>query len=378
LFTNSAVAHLLLSFLYGYTVTSQVNELNIIRQSLYELEIQHGKIRGHYEEELNRLRSELLAVRQGLPANTTQPPTVGPGGIGPPGPSGPPTTVSGISSGGSFNDPYFGRDRDRDRERDRDRLPERDREREIRDRERDKERERSTDHRDPKRLKLERDRDRDRLQDRDNRMKVDRPGKHFPSNLAGSPPPHGYHHHSPSSPRTSFVDQFSPSLGPGNPKLPPAPGITSVSTPGLGPGLPPPPPTHGPYPPTSSNTALSTDHASAISGPSSFPDDLDPHTVSPEFKKEGSDWFAVFNPKCKKGLDVNLTHTLMHERCVEGLFILRLFHSQLFDSVSYAACAFRRMANTLQQVAIVQPKFMIQKLVQRHSAFFFVISHSAC
>ncbi|KIM91688.1 hypothetical protein PILCRDRAFT_57890 [Piloderma croceum F 1598] len=300
---------------YESKITSQVNELNIIRQSLYELEIQHGKIRGHYEEEVNRLRSELLAVRQGLPANATQPPTVGPGGIGPPGPSGPPTTVSGISSG-SFNDPYFGRDRDRDRERDRDRLPERDREREIRDRERDKERERSADHRDPKRLKLERDRDRDRLQDRDNRMKVDRPGKHFPSNLAGSPPPHGYRHHSPSSPRTSFVDHFSPSLGPGNPKLPPAPGITSVSTPGLGPGLLPPPPTHGPYPPTSSSTAPPADHAGSISGPSSFPDDLDPHTVSPEFKKEGSDWFAVFNPKCKKGLDVNLTHTLMHESVV--------------------------------------------------------------
>jgi glucose repression regulatory protein TUP1 len=50
--------------------------------------------------------------------------------------------------------------------------------------------------------------------------------------------------------------------------------------------------------------------------PSSFPDDLDPHNVAPEYKKEGSDWFAVFNPKVKKGLDVNLTHTLMHERFV--------------------------------------------------------------
>ena len=268
----------------------------------------------------------MLAARQGLPANATQPPTVGPGGIGPPGPSGPQNTIPGIPhSGGSFNDPYFGRDRDRDREReprDRDRLFEREREREVRDRDRDKERERSTDHRDPKRLKIERERERDRQQDRDrdNRMKVDRPGKHFPSTLAGSPPPHGLYQNYPPSPHLSFVDQISPSLGPGNSKLPPAPGIPSASGPGLGPGLPPPPP-HGPYPPSSSNP-LPSEHNGALvpinttSVPSAFPDDLDPHAVPPEFKKEGSDWFAVFNPKIKKGLDVTLVHTLIHERYV--------------------------------------------------------------
>ena len=41
--------------------------------------------------------------------------------------------------------------------------------------------------------------------------------------------------------------------------------------------------------------------------------DLD---VLPEFKKEGNDWFAIFNPKVKRELDVNLVHTLEHERCV--------------------------------------------------------------
>ena len=53
----------------------------------------------------------------------------------------------------------------------------------------------------------------------------------------------------------------------------------------------------------------------------SFPDDLDPVAVSPDFKKDGSDWFAVFNPKIKKSLDVNLVHTLMHERCVIVFYI---------------------------------------------------------
>lgn len=47
-----------------------------------------------------------------------------------------------------------------------------------------------------------------------------------------------------------------------------------------------------------------------------FLDDLDPHNVPPELKKEGSDWFAVFNPKVKRVLDVSLVHTLMHERYV--------------------------------------------------------------
>lgn len=45
---------------------------------------------------------------------------------------------------------------------------------------------------------------------------------------------------------------------------------------------------------------------------------LDPHTVPPELKKEGSDWFAVFNAAAnkdgKKKLDVDLVHTLTHER----------------------------------------------------------------
>jgi glucose repression regulatory protein TUP1 len=51
-----------------------------------------------------------------------------------------------------------------------------------------------------------------------------------------------------------------------------------------------------------------------ISENSSFLDELDPLSVPPELKKEGSDWFAIFNPKIKRVLDVNLVHTLHHER----------------------------------------------------------------
>ena len=44
-------------------VASQVNELNIIRQSLYDLETQHGKIRQHYEEEIARARAAAVAAQ---------------------------------------------------------------------------------------------------------------------------------------------------------------------------------------------------------------------------------------------------------------------------------------------------------------------------
>lgn len=52
--------------------------------------------------------------------------------------------------------------------------------------------------------------------------------------------------------------------------------------------------------------------------------DLDPESVPRELKKEGSDWFAVWSPKQKKQLDVQLLHTLPHERCV-----WRCMHSAL-------------------------------------------------
>ena len=47
-----------------------------------------------------------------------------------------------------------------------------------------------------------------------------------------------------------------------------------------------------------------------------FLDDLDQSTLPPEFRKEGSDWTATFNPKAKRVLDVSLVHTLPHEESV--------------------------------------------------------------
>jgi glucose repression regulatory protein TUP1 len=61
----------------------------------------------------------------------------------------------------------------------------------------------------------------------------------------------------------------------------------------------------------------SSSHASSSPAPLvPFPGDLDPYSVPAELKKEGSDWFVLFNPKVKRELDVSLIHTLMHERYV--------------------------------------------------------------
>ncbi|KAF5375675.1 hypothetical protein D9615_009336 [Tricholomella constricta] len=309
-------------------LVAQVTELNKIHQSFYDLEALHTKVRTQYDEEVHRLRTELHAVRQGLAPH----PPVGPASIGIPGPAGPSNAPPGIQIGAGpqpqpYNaDPYYARDRERerdkerereqrDRERDRDRA-ERERESENRDRERDRPRgdarvvdpdfKRGLGDRDPKRFKPD-------------RIKNDRPGIYsLPSVIRFLS----------FNPRIlALSDHFSPSLGPGmTPKLPPPPQSTSAA-PG-GPGLPPPPQTPSSYStsgPSSSNQPALTEqplppHAGALvpigSGPSSFPDDLDIHSVPPELKKEGSDWFAIFNPTTKRVLDVSLVHTLMHESVV--------------------------------------------------------------
>ena len=125
-------------------MSAQVNELNIVRQALYQLENQHREIRQQYEEEIRSLRSELSGLRQQQQQQQQQvqqqPPP-------PPPAAGPPPTIG-------YPDNYYSRGRDvpdRDRERDRDR----DRERAERERsERDRDRER--DQRDAKRIKTER------------------------------------------------------------------------------------------------------------------------------------------------------------------------------------------------------------------------------
>lgn len=154
-------------------VASQVNELNIIRRSLYDLEAQHGKVRQQYEEELNRLRSELAA----LPPknNLTQPPLPNPPPSGlyvtqPPPPMAPAESLP-VFAPQSSTGTFHSRERELNREKLRDRPMTVDRDaRELEHKENSKERDferdldRSADYRDAKRMKTE-------------RIKNDRPGE---------------------------------------------------------------------------------------------------------------------------------------------------------------------------------------------------------
>ncbi|KAH8084300.1 WD40-repeat-containing domain protein [Cristinia sonorae] len=413
-------------------VTGQVNELNIIRSSLYELETQHGKIRQQYEDEIRSLRAEIALLRQQT--------------------SGPPPPREGIAS--------LGRDRDRDqreRERERERdLRERDmREREMRDRDmrererdrergppgagserdfrdgrerdrerdrdvqmrdasmrdvrdiRDRERDRDVPMRDPRdardmrerdfpardlradreremREREMRDRDRD-MRDRDRDLRDERGVKRIKTEQStdgrprkvdrGAPPsqsqplpqqqslpaPPGHlpftHHiqHMHHPPHTISLGPPPPSNQPppptpggpsvaGTPKLPPAgggPPFPSTSTPSAagpsqqtsngkpmsrdGPGPEPTSPRDGIPPTTPSERERERTPMGGI-------DTSDPLNVPPELKKEGSDWFAIFNGNesptspgkdgkeisgsGKRSLDVGLVHTLLHESVV--------------------------------------------------------------
>ncbi|KAF8351953.1 WD40-repeat-containing domain protein [Amanita rubescens] len=61
----------------------------------------------------------------------------------------------------------------------------------------------------------------------------------------------------------------------------------------------------------------------SVSGPppsqavvAAFPENLDIHMTPPEYKREGSDWYAIFNPEVKRVLDVQLVYNLMHDSIV--------------------------------------------------------------
>ena len=44
--------------------------------------------------------------------------------------------------------------------------------------------------------------------------------------------------------------------------------------------------------------------------------DLDPDQMRPDQKRDGADWFAIFNPNVRRVLDVDIVHTLLHESVV--------------------------------------------------------------
>lgn len=99
----------------------------------------------------------------------------------------------------------------------------------------------------------------------------------------GTPPPHA---------STSYNSLKT--SGPGSVNLPTSTGAYSKQ-----------PPNPLPGPPAQSTSVPPT--------PSS---EINQEMLPKELKKEGSDWITMYNPKVKKSLDVELVHTLMHDRSV--------------------------------------------------------------
>ena len=69
---------------------------------------------------------------------------------------------------------------------------------------------------------------------------------------------------------------------------------------------------------------------------------VDPQEVVPKYKKEGPDWFVIFNPEATgpqrpdnqltKSLDVQLVHSLAHLRCVCHFRVMRRFANLVFQA----------------------------------------------
>ena len=85
-------------------------------------------------------------------------------------------------------------------------------------------------------------------------------------------------------------------------------------------GPPPPPSSMHKSPPSRSNylpPEQTPRPSSAVVRPKEeFPGDLDPSTVPAEYRKDGDDWFALYNPRVPQSLDVNLVHQFNHESVV--------------------------------------------------------------
>ncbi|CAE7231647.1 unnamed protein product [Rhizoctonia solani] len=250
---------------YEAKINAQVNELNHIRQSLYELEAAHKAVRLRYEDEFARLTQE-LANRPAAP------------------PAGGPAPQAAYPS--EYEREREEREREREHNRERDRIA-REREREIRDRERE----------------LQREKDRD-IRERDREM---RPADARPSAS-------DFH-----SSKRAATSAPAPRDKPSAPPAPPAPTKSERERPAdpanKSYGWDANSPTSPPRPSASTSAAPSA--PAPAPAPAHHPEPMDlEEIVHPDHKKEGGDWFAVFNPKAKRAVDISLSLTLAHESVV--------------------------------------------------------------
>lgn len=242
-------------------MSAQMSELEGVQRALYQLENVHNKVRRQYEEEIARLKEELhLATRQAPPSSHAAPPNRG---------AGPPLSTLGPPAGPAppYIDAYRGERGPGPRD-----MPPRDRD--MMDIDRDRDREQRAYERESKRYKAE-------------RMKE---GTLSPSVMPKLAAPGG---HPP------------PTVGPGLAPLQSQPGYSM-----------PPGPAGPPSQPLGSNAMDTSAQSPAARTAGVFLDELDPAVMPPELKKEGPDYWAVFNPNTKRVIDVDIVHTFPHASVV--------------------------------------------------------------
>ncbi|KAF5314612.1 hypothetical protein D9611_007247 [Ephemerocybe angulata] len=305
-----------------HKLNAQISELNSIRRTVYELESQQAKIRAKYEEEVASLHAQIASLRHAthpsgplgihsLPSNSGGGSGVNPGANAS-------SSLDSISNGGSGGVPPYGDHPSNGRSRD---LPMDARAKELQDprgreggirggeppqrlpprefaeleqqlAQRERELDRITDQRDPKRLKK-----RDPSGEQSFSSTPRLPSSHAlypPSGPGGQlgtpyPPP-------PSDPAGRGGGSGAPSSSFPMPALPPGPSTSSSSS-------------NAQKPPPSSDALVPPP-------PSSAGEEFTFTNVPPEYRREGSDWFAAFNPKIKKSLDINLVHSFSHTSVV--------------------------------------------------------------
>ncbi|KAJ1023951.1 hypothetical protein NDA13_004783 [Ustilago tritici] len=301
-----------------HRVTQQVSEVNMMQNHFYELEKRHTRVIQQYEEEVKRLRSILdsrgLSAEHGaapasgpmggpphLPASSASGPLPIASAGGPPPPGGPGGPGSagmlGPNSNGAAGGPgseYGARGPNGfDRERDPARGP-------------------TPGGKDSK------------------RMRVDGPGSHY----SGPPSPGAERERADwikkeeQRDRAPRDEKWDREHRGGGPPLGPGPAQSPHGAPPL-----PPPNSYnremqhrdrergGPGGDRASEAAQGAESpgtAAAAAGNVSLASlsDMDPDEIPKELKKEGPDWLAIFNPKVKRTLDVNLVHTFLHESVV--------------------------------------------------------------
>lgn len=123
-----------------------------------------------------------------------------------------------------------------------------------------------------------------------------------------------------------------------------------------------PPPTSGPYVGDVPPSASASTPSSALA-PGTFPED---GGQTEEYRKEGSDWLAQYSSKASKRLlDVQLVHTLNHERSATFFHLNGPILSFFVCLVLCAASVFLPMESISPPVVTAQPRFTTRRPDQK-------------